>query len=186
MQLHKQRHDCSDRKKVNQCSRSFFDLVIAQSLGERFGSVTSSDWVQGYVYEISLMLLIHDMSVSWVSRLHHVCSSFWIPHCDNRAGRISSGLGTPEARERWISVWKRRQLDCLPLAPAKTKEGYRCLFPASGTRQWLPGTTRLIHWHGSERFLQRRCPSRRPPGRFPNGVAMCARQLAPERALTRI
>ena len=88
-------------KNVITAFHAFLSQWLLESLGEKFGSVSSSDWVRRILstwLDSCFQSLAH--LFSWVSRLHHVCSSYWIPRVGREAclsGWVNKQMASPVA-----------------------------------------------------------------------------------------
>ena len=88
------------RKNCNSGALTFLSKRLLMSTGESFGSDTLSDWCMQKDFGQLDWFHASNLDQSFpssVSRLPLACSSYDIPHCDNRAGRTMEGFGTPRS-----------------------------------------------------------------------------------------
>ena len=90
----------SAEKHCKSGALTFLSKRLLMSTGESFGSDTLSDWCMQK--DFGQLDWFHASNPDQrfpllVSRLPLACSSYNIPHCDNRAGRTMEGFGTPRS-----------------------------------------------------------------------------------------
>ena len=90
----------AEKKFARMAHTPFLSKRFLKSTGESFGSDTLSDWCMQRDFGRLDWLHASNPDQSFpllVSRLPLACSSYDIPHCDNRAGRTMEGFGTPRS-----------------------------------------------------------------------------------------
>ena len=127
----------SAEKKLQQWRTHLFVQKIAHVNWGSFGSDTLSDWCMQKDFGQLDWFHASNLDQSFpssVSRLPLACSSYDIPHCDNRAGRTMEGFGTPRSHGVLNTSREASTAGLLALGTLATKEGHRCPFQALQTQ----------------------------------------------------